>query len=295
VQLHPEGRLVHVAEFGTPCAGLALHAVPLVHSGMVLGELVLSVRAKGDTFGARDAALLSDLAQHMGVVAFALLMHNNLQQARQRLAHSREDERRKVQRDLHDGLGQQLGGLLLMLGVAQKQMAHKPDAVAPLLSDLQAMTTDIVSELRDMLAQLRPPLLQQYGFATGLRQLVSQSQQAVPNLCIHAHICDGLPALPSPIEVAAYRIVQEALNNVLKHANATRCNVSVSTCDQTGCLWLRISDDGVGAGAQGVGNGTGLGLQTMRERAEELGGRFSMSQPPQGGTLVEVWFDLRAV
>ncbi len=189
---------------------------------------------------------------------------------------AREEERRRLRRELHDGLGPALAGLSLQVDTVRNTIGNGQD-VEPTLLGLRAGIQDTVLDVRRIVEGLRPPALDDLGLVDAVHQQADRS--GVPTT-IEA---DDLPRLPAAVEVAAYRVVQEALTNVGKHAGATEVVVSLRLCG--GALEVVVADDGSGS-LQPRPDGIGLG--SMRERAEEIGGEFSLVAEPGSGTTVRV-------
>ncbi|MEX2621430.1 MAG: GAF domain-containing sensor histidine kinase [Egibacteraceae bacterium] len=256
--------------------------IPLVAQRRQIGELALAARSPGEAFGDADQRLLADFARQAGIAAHAVRLTADLQRARERLVATREEERRRLRRDLHDGLGSQLASHTLTLDAARRAMGRDVRAADRLLDDLRAQTEAAVADIRRLIGDLRPATLDDLGLDGALRELADRYE--VGGLQVHFEACGPLSPLPAAVEVAAYRIAQEALTNVARHADAHRCTVHVTVRDDV--LTLTIRDDG-----QGVSGGhvDGLGLASMTERASELGGSCTVQAPASGGT------DVRAV
>lgn len=282
-----EGLAVAAAR-GTPGSGL-LH-LPLVYQGEMVGELRLGPRAPGETFGPTDRRLLEDLARQTGVAAHAVRLTAHLQEARERLVTAREEERRRLRRDLHDGLGPVLASQTLTLEAARRLVERDPAAAGALLDDLLGQTKDAVADVRRLVYALRPPALDDLGLVSALREQAAQYGYAGPHITIEVQ--EPLPPLPAAVEVAAYRIVQEALTNVLRHADARACTVHLALAgpSERPALRLEVRDDGRGLPVSGR---TGVGTASMRERAEELGGTCEIASPAGGGTRVRAWLPLQ--
>lgn len=264
---------------------------PLTHQGEVVGELLLSPR-RGEELTSTDRRLLDDLARQAGVVVHAVRLTSELRQAnahlraaREQLVSAREEERRRLRRDLHDGLGPRLASLTLRLEAARDGLVHEPEA-ATLLGDLAERTRAAIAEIRRLVADLRPAALDDLGLVAALAEAAAEYER-LGRLRIRVD-GPGLPALPAAVEVAAYRIALEAMTNVVRHASAQRCVVSLAI-DASGRLLLDVQDDGCGIsyGASG-----GVGISSMRERAAELGGSCSVGPSP-GGTRVTAVMPLR--
>ena len=261
--------------------------LPLTYRGEAVGELLLGRRSGEEDFSPADRLLLQDLARQAGVAVHALRLTAELKRSRERLVTAREEERRRLRRDLHDGLGPRLAGLTLRLETARDRLAHDPEAAA-LLAELAERTREAVADVRRLVYGLRPPALDDLGLVSALREAAAQHGYGggAPEIAVEAP--DALPPLPAAVEVAAYRIVQEALTNVVRHAGARRCAIRLAVEPRTCSLRLEIEDDGRGldsgrrAGSSSSSGGVGLG--SMRERAEELGGTWSIERRPGGGT-----------
>lgn len=257
--------------------------LPLIYQGEPVGELILAPRAPGEHFTAAERQLLDDLARQAGVAAHAVRLTADLQRSRERLVSAREEERRRLRRDLHDGLGPQLATLVLKLETARNRMADDPQAAA-LLTDLSTRTQEAVADIRRLVYALRPPALDELGLVMALREGAMQyNQQGSNGLNITFDTPDRLPSLPAAVEVAAYRIAQEALTNVVHHADAHTCAVHLKMDETAGVLCLEVMDDGKGLPMK---RRAGIGLNSMRERAEELGGSLIVTSISTGGTLL---------
>ena len=206
----------------------------------------------------------------------------SVRQAQERLVLAREEERRRLRRDLHDGLGPALAGLSLQVDTVRNTIGDGQD-VEPTLLGLRAGIQDTVLDVRRIVEGLRPPALDDLGLVEAVREQADRS--GVP-----ARVdADDLPRLPAAVEVAAYRVVQEALTNVGKHAGATEVLVSLRL--RRGALEVVVVDDGSGSLRP---RADGIGLGSMRERAEEIGGEFSLVAEPGSGTTVRVLLPLTA-
>jgi len=276
-----------VAASGTPVAVPVVW--PLVYQQDRVGQLLLAPRAVGEAFSSADRRLLDDLARQAGIAVHAVRLTHDLQQSRERLVTAREEERRRLRRDLHDGLGPTLASLTMKLDVAQAVVVDDPTSGVELLGEIRAQMKDTIGDVRRLVYALRPPVLDHFGLIAALRE---HALQHTPTAAHHAgapvqvtiDAPDHVPPLPAAVEVAAYYIVVEAITNVVRHAHAHRCRVRVRVTDT---LDLDIVDDGIGVPAQVP---SGVGLQSMRERAAELGGVWTIEPAPTGGT--RVWAQL---
>jgi len=274
-----------VAAHGSPPEGEPVR-LPLVYGHETVGQLLLAPRPGEEGFSAADERLLKDLARQAGAAAHAVRLTADLRRARERLVAAREEERRRLRRDLHDGLGPQLSSQALTIDAARALMRRDPAAAEELLLDLKAQAQDAVSDVRRLVHGLRPPALDDLGFVDALQEFAARYDGT--GMDVSVEVREPLPPLPAAVEVAAYRIAQEAVANAARHAGARRCGVTLETGG--GLLVLEVRDDGRGM-PQGAGGG--VGLHSMRERAAELGGRFAIESSPQGGTLVRAELPLR--
>jgi signal transduction histidine kinase len=254
---------------------------PLTVHGREVGALLVSPRRPGDGFQRREHRLLLDLARQAAVAVEAWTMTIDLRRSRERLVLAREEERRRLRSDLHDGVGPSLAGMTMQVRAAQRLFPGDGEAVAVLRS-LDADLALCSREVRGLVDQLRPP-----GLEHGLVAAVTAQVDRVAGSAVEVHV--DAPAdigpLPAAVEVAAYRIVTEAVTNVVRHAFAGRCRV---TLRRTGTsLLLEIADDGRGTG-RGAEDGRedGVGLRSMRERAAEIGGSLRIDPAEGGGTTV---------
>jgi signal transduction histidine kinase len=280
VLLLRDGSFETAASYGTPTGEMLV--LPLKYGNEMMGKLAVSPRAKGESLTPADQRLLEDLARQTGIAAHAVRLTTDLQRSRERLVTAREEERRRLRRDLHDGIGPQLAALTLKLETARNKLAHDPAADA-LLSDLAGRARSAVSDVRRSVHALRPPALDELGLVPALRETAAQYCQGGLRTSVEAP--EDLPPLPAAVEVAAYHIAQEAVTNVVRHAEANTCLVRLDLDDGAGVLRLEVEDDGRGIGPE---RGTGVGLSSMRERAEELGGTCVIEPGAKGGTRVRV-------
>ncbi|MDP9344383.1 MAG: sensor histidine kinase, partial [Actinomycetota bacterium] len=184
--------------------------------------------------------------------------------------------------DLHDGLGPTLAAAVLTIDAARRLLATDPQAADALLDGAAASVERAVTDVRRVAYGLRPPALDQLGLVGALRQQASVLESAVAGLTCIVATPDRMAPLPAAAEVAAFRIAQEALTNVARHACATRAWVRISAAAS---LDLEIGDDGRGLPADVR---AGVGLTSMRERANELGGRFAIDPGTAAGTVIRV-------
>jgi signal transduction histidine kinase len=278
IALKQDGEFVTAAEYGTSVDEPTV--LPLIYHKETVGRLILSPRAPKEPFGPADHRLLDDIARHAEVAVHAVRLTADLQRSRERLVTAREEERRRLRRNLHDGLGPQLATLTHKLDAARNLLSQvEPAAAEALLAELKAQTQAAISDIRRRVYDLRPPALDELGLIAAIREQATNYSQNGLNVSVEAP--EQLPPLPAAVEVAAYRIVQEAITNVSRHARAGACHVRLSLSNE---LELEITDDGVGLPED---LRAGVGLSSMRERAAELGGTFA-AEPLAlaGGTRV---------
>jgi len=264
----------------------ANHGIPLHAYNATVGELCFDQpdRQLSDS----EQRLVRDLAVHLGGTMHARSLLEDLQRTRERLVLAREEERRRLRRDLHDGIGPALAGLTLKAETARALLTKDTEAAAQQLADLSEEIRATVIDVRRVVEGLRPPALDELGLIGACRQAVDRLTRA-SDVRADVQSSAGLAALPAAVEVAAFRIVLEAVTNVVKHSRARQCDVSLTRQDSA--LLVSIVDDGSGLVD---GSGAGHGLSTMRERAEELGGTISVV-PNDPGLRVEAILPTRPV
>ncbi|MGY1633932.1 histidine kinase [Geodermatophilus sp. SYSU D01186] len=257
----------------------AVQSLSIAYRGEEVGRLLLprdGVRAHLVT---RDEGLLADVVRQAAAAARASSLAAELQASREQLVAAREEERRRLRRDLHDGLGPSLGAVVLRIDTARNLAAARPEEADRLLRQARDDVSAALADVRRLVHDLRPPALDDLGLAGAVRQQAERLLAPWAEVTVEA---GELADLPAAVEVAAYRIASEALANVAKHAAATRVRVSLA-CDGDGALVVEVADDGVGIAP---GAPAGVGLVSLRERAAELGGRCSVECPAPGGTVV---------
>jgi signal transduction histidine kinase len=283
IALREQSDLILAAETGAPTAEVV--RLSLAQSTVTLGELRVAPRAKGERFSAADLRLLEEVAREASSAVYALQLTSELRQSHMRLISLREEERRRLRRDLHDGVGSALTGIAFKLGAAQGLVRHDSSAGAALLGELKGETQALIADLRRLVYDLRPPALDELGLVSALREHVARLP--AQGLRIEVDAPEALPELPAAVEIAAYRITLEALANVIRHAQARSCLIRLTP--STEALTLEVLDDGIGLPANFR---PGVGLVAMRERAAELGGSCSITTRPSGGVKTMVRLSL---
>jgi signal transduction histidine kinase len=260
--------------------------LPLTHQGAFVGALCLAPRSPGEEFSPADRLLLRDLATQSGAAAHEVQLTGalrssleDLQRSRERLVEAQEEERRRIQRDLHDGLGPLLASMRLRLE-ACLEVAERTNI--PLSSDLERLyelVGEATADVRLLVYDLRPPVLDQLGLVPAIRQHCERFGRETG---IETELATASElSVPAAAEVTVLRLIQEALVNVQKHAQASRAAVRLER--QGDLLLVGVADDGRGLSANG-GTSAGTGLLSMRERAELLGGTLKLNSRPGGGT-----------
>jgi signal transduction histidine kinase len=273
-------------------AGGEMHDFPLVYQAETVGFLVVGPRTPGEKFDERELTLLQTIAGQAGALVQAVRLTDDLKQSRRRIVTAREEERRRLRRDLHDGLGASLAALHLQTGVLKRMISQDAQAAEEVVSEFRDELGAAIDDIRRVVYELRPPALDELGLVSAIRAQAARcaqpsadgstaaSQTREQGLRVKVDAPRELPPLPAAVEVAAYRIVQEGLTNVVHHAQAGHCVVHLSLNDG---LQIEIVDDGVGIADR---HHSGVGLVSMRERAAELGGTCTVGRAPGGGTRV---------
>jgi signal transduction histidine kinase len=262
---------------GAGAVGPGTASIPLLAYGAAVGSL--TYRVPDRPLSTAEERLLRDLARQLGGALHARLLREDLQRARERLVLAREEERRRLRRDLHDGIGPALAGLTLKTETARALLPPGTDGASRQLRDLSEEIRRTVVDVRRLVEGLRPPALDELGLAGACAQAVERLT-AGTGLVASVDACDDLPALPAAVEVAAYRIVVEAVTNTVRHARARHCRVSMALTPAG--LAVEVTDDGTGLVAAAH---HGHGLAIMRERAEELGGTVTVRDGSPGVTV----------
>ena len=277
VTIQRNGQFQTAESYGKPTSNLATY--PLTHQGEIVGQLLVARRATDETFSEADERILRNIARQAGTAVHAVQLMADLQRSRQQIVSSREEERRRLRRDLHDGIGPALAALHLQAAVLRHLIRDDPETAETLVDEFKADIRNAIEEIRRVVYALRPPVLDELGLVAAIRACAAQYSRGQHNLQVQVESPAEMPALPAAVEVAAYRIVQEALANVAHHAQARHCHICL---EMSHGLSLEIVDDGVGL-ADGK---RGLGLLSMQERAAELGGRCKVSAAVPYGTRV---------
>jgi two-component system NarL family sensor kinase len=248
--------------------------VPLRLGGEDVGQLTVGLRRGESHLGSRDLATLRLLSTSVAVAVHATTLAGELSDARSALVTAREKERRRLSRDLHDGLGPLLTGVILKADAARRFVPTAPAQAEELMLDVRDRTAEAVTEIRRLVRELRPPALDQMGLTAALQEYAA----GIGTLTVSITSPPDLPHLEPAVEVALYRIATEAMTNVVRHSRATAAGITLRTTP--GSVLLDIRDNG---GASEEPWTTGVGLASMRERAIELGGTFTAGPDATGG------------
>ena len=268
------------------------HSILVLHQGTPVGEIAVAKPA-GEPLTPAEAGLLSDLAEQAGLalsnVRLAVELAARLDQladqaqelraSRQRIVAAQHAERRRLERDLHDGAQQQLVAIAVTARLAREVLGTTPTAAAGLLDDISAQSTEALQTLRDLARGIFPPLLADRGLVTALRAHLAKSSPGVQ--------LEAAPSLvgtrfAAPIEAAVYFCCLEALQNAAKHA--THAPVKVRLAEEEGWLAFSVHDEGPGFDKETLVRGTGL--HSMADRLGAVDGIFSVESTPGGPTLV---------
>ncbi len=269
------------ATFGVPTNELQRFA--LVHQGVNVGQMVVATRAAQEPFNPKDLRLLKNMAQQAGAAAHAVRLTADLQYSRERLVTAREEERRRIRRDLHDGLGPTLAVQALKQEEALEALSDDPAGARILLEELNTETQQLLTDVRRLAYDLRPPALDELGLVAAVREQAIQMLQGANGLRVDVHAPPDLPELPAAVETAAYRIAVEAISNVGRHTKAQICTVRFKLSNEMSALHFEVEDDGQGNTHD---LRAGVGLTSMKERAEELGGHLTIENSSPRGLIV---------
>jgi signal transduction histidine kinase len=275
--LHRGAQLETVSVTGTEQnAALVL---PLDYRGERMGEMRVSTRTPGEPYGRVDRALLDQLAVQTSALVYALRRDTELQAMRRRSLESVAEERARLGRDLHDGIAPLLAGAGLTAEALRKGMTpgttDEQDA-----ERLASRLRNAATEIRRLAHDLQPAPVSDRGLEAALADYITTlDAPEMPKIRLRVETGGPLPAV---VEQAAYLVILEALNNVVRHAHAQHCEVTVTLA--SGELVLRVADDGVGLGQAYV---SGIGITSMRSRVQALGGMFDLGAAPDGGTLLQ--------
>jgi len=270
-----------IAGRGEPCEHD--ESFPLAMGDQLVARLVVGYRNGG--LGRRDREVLADVVPHVTLAVGLVRLTGDLRRSRLNVVSAREEERRRLRRDLHDGVGPSLTGVSMGLRTLVRRMRRTGSPVED-ISLLDRLADEIdasAGEVKRIVRDLRPTALDDQGLAGALTEF-ARSLDGV--LGVTLNLPNGDCTLPAAVEIAAYRIAMEALNNVVRHADATSCSLRLAVTDH---VELDITDDGVGIPHRPP---AGVGLTAMRERAAELGGATVIASVAPHGTQVHATLPL---
>jgi two-component system NarL family sensor kinase len=259
--------------------------IPIRFYEGVVGHLEVAQREPHAMLGCADRRVLSRLLPHVGTAMHIVVLTADLNAAREQAVLAREEERRRIRRDLHDGLGPVLAGLGLGLEGVADLVTNKPDHARDLLAELAEAVHGTIDDVRRLVYELRPPSLDDLGLLGALREHANSIARRPGAVAVTVDAPNELPALPAAVEVAIFRIAMEALTNVERHAHASSCTIRLRVDDG---IEITVEDDGVGIN----GRGSGVGLSSMQERVRELNGLWSLETRQPTGTRLRAQLPL---
>ena len=250
-------------------------AVVVRLQGIALGALSVRMPVR-DPMTAAKERLMRDLAGQAGLVLRNAALIEDLNASRQRLVAAQDAERRRIERNIHDGAQQQLVALAVKLGLTERLVASDPERATAMLGELRRETGEALEDLRDLARGIYPPLLADKGLSAALE---SQGRKAPVPITVET---DGIGRYAQEVEAAVYFSCLEALQNVAKYAEATAARIRLGQAN--GTLAFEIEDDGVGFDPEAAPHGTGL--QGIADRLAALGGELTIRSAPGDGTTV---------
>jgi signal transduction histidine kinase len=256
-----------------------IERIPLIHQSEMIGQLAVARRSPQERFREAEYRLLRNIARQTGAAVRAAKLTADLRRSRQQLVNAREEERRRLRRDLHDGLGPTLASLTLKIDHARNKLNNDPEAADRLLVETKALIQETLKDIRRLIYELRPPSLDNLGLLKAIQAFIDQ--QKLDKLRFKVNADPSLPDMPAAVEVAAYRITLEAITNVIRHAHASQAVIRIYKQDDD--LIIEIRDNGKGLPDPLP---SGVGITSMRERAEELGGQLVI-HPQEPGTYLQ--------
>ena len=275
VEVDRDGAAVVASTNGEPPDDV--EAIPIVYQGEELGRLLIAAR-KGDALSATDRVLLDDLARSAGPAVHAVSLTDALRRSRNELLAAREEERRRLRRDLHDGLGPELAGISLGLRAAANLADTDRAEAESVLTTVRAQAEAAARSIRGLVEGLRPPALDDLGLV-GAVQEKATAIAAGRGMTVQVH-ANEMPELSAAVEVAALRIALEAVTNAVRHSGASACTITFRVSDE---LNVEVADNGAGIPPDAP---RGVGLLSMSERATQVGGEVTVESNQPTGTVV---------
>ena len=255
-------------------------------AGVAIGDLVYRLVRRGFFQGRAQQKLSLELtALNATLEERVRAQTRELRMLATHLENAREDERTRIARDLHDELGQELTAMRYTLTFLRQRFERDPSAIRGNLDELDALLGRTAATTRQILSELRPRIIDDLGLDAGVEWLLKRTEERT-GLSFRFSPSSRRVDLSQEVSIAAFRIVQESITNVVRHANATRVDVSIVTEERD--LRLIVRDDGIGLREPPAGGRRGMGIIGIRERAEALGGELRLEGAPEGGTVVRV-------
>ena len=268
----------------------SLMCVPLATRERVIGAIQVLNRAFGMRFEEEDLKVLASFAAQSAAAIDNARLYQEVKRERDKILALEEDVRRRLARDLHDGPAQLLASAVLNIEFIQMLWDREPHRVPEELNSLVPLIQKALRQVRTLLFDLRPVILETQGLVAALQMYVEQQRGADPDLACHLEIHGVCGRLEPAAERAIFSIVQEAVGNARKHAHAH--NIWIALVARGGTLLVAVRDDGRGFDAAGIaadyGRRGSLGMVNMRERAEAVGGRLSVQSKPGEGTTISL-------
>ncbi|CAH1195596.1 hypothetical protein PAECIP111893_00725 [Paenibacillus plantiphilus] len=279
IEVYVSNGMEQLAVYGDPVD--EVRYIELEVQGLPVGRLILGDHRHQQSMPPGMHNMVEDLARQVSIAVQSYSLADDLHHSRERLINAREEERRRLRRDLHDGLGSSLASMTLRLDEALQHHGIDPDRSRQALETVRHQMRESIADIRRLVYSLRPPALDEFGLAFALQELSLQYE--TPSLQVVMEGAERGLDLSAAAEVAVYRIVQEALTNVVRHANASICRIGLRMDENV--LHIRIKDNGIGMSASIT---PGVGVRSIKERAEELGGAFALASEPGNGTDIQV-------
>ena len=280
IELQEGDQLRMAASYGTPVDPSL--RIPLHYQQDTIGQLLLASRSPGESFSSADRHLLDDLSRQVGTAAHAVRLSADLQRSRERLVLAQEEERRHLARELHDSVSQALYGISLGVHTARLQLDHDPKELAESLDYVLELADAALIEMRALIFELRPELLETEGLVTALNKQAA-ALHARQKVIVQVDLGEE-PDVPLEVKQDLYRIVQEALHNTVKHARASQVELRLDQTD--GKVTIEVCDNGKGFDTSSSFPGH-LGLHSMQERVKSLGGELRIESTPGKGTCIQ--------
>jgi signal transduction histidine kinase len=282
-KVNEAGQLELVASWGQKPDHVEI--IPLTFQIEQVGKLLIAHRSAGEQFDRDERQLLNSIAALTANAVHAVQLSDELRHSRQRIVTAREEERRRLRRDLHDGLGPQLASQTLGLKALQQLLVTAPEQARDLLVSLMEQSQEAIKDVRRLVYELRPPTLDSLGLVGALQQ--SAARMANNALQVTVDVPEPLPELPAAVETAVFRISQEAMTNIVRHSGAQQATIRLNNHERQLCV--EVSDDGQGFSVRDY---SGIGLESMRERAAELNGSCVIESRLGKGTTIKACLPL---